>query len=472
MKIDLTDKLFIVLVAVLVVSFCFAWPEGWLISDEYTYVNQAIAYLDGVKWLGYTDPITQEYITYKNSTYTLGNASWILVWMSFLGVRGAYFGSLVAMIGGLGLIYLTIRQLGYCRGAIVLGIFYPATVVYLNTQMSGVPSFLMSSLFLYLLMKLDESRSKWFVLTMIAAFSFWFRETNMLLLGGICLIHFLENRKWLFSYALGGIVGVLPRLVSAYYCYDDPFYYVQGGGFSLSHGIDNLALYFVLGMIMMPLSWFVLGMYKGRYRWPIVVSTLAFLILYLVYEYNATGYSGYTTGTIVMSRFLLPVLPFYIWAVAYLLRDVRLTKAISMFLFVSAMIVGLGLQWIMNKEQNLHAQVSMELYGKTEDKMVMLDLSGLTNVIRYVNPMRGKLGKESDISNIADDAYMRRAFELSPRIVTIQSINTANQQKAEKTDVISSYFNENLANFAILSRDTLPVKGSMSIVVIEIEETK
>ena len=104
--------------------------------------------------------------------------------------------------------------------------------------------------------------------------------------------------------------------------------------------------------------------------------------------------------------------------------------------------------------------------------MVMLDLSGLTNVIRYVNPMRGKLGKESDISNIADDAYMRRAFELSPRIVTIQSINTANQQKAEKTDVISSYFNENLANFAILSRDTLPVKGSMSIVVIEIEETK
>jgi len=472
MKLDLVDKLFFLLLGVIVITFAFTWPDGWLISDEYTYVNQAKAYIEGVKWLGYTDPVTQEYLTYKNSTYTLGNASWIWIWMSIFGAKGAYLGSLMAIVGGLWLTYAATKKADYNKSAVVLAILYPATMVYLNTQMSGVPSFLISSLFLYLLVSREESRTKWFVLTAIAAFSFWFRETNMLLLGGICLIHFLVERKWLLSYALGGIVGVLPRLISSYYCYDDPFYYVQGGGFSLSFGRQNLALYFVLGMVMMPLGWVVFGLYKGRYRWPIMISSLVFLFLYLVYEYNATGYSGYKTGTIVMSRFLLPVLPFYVLAAAYLLRNRRLSSLAISLLFAVAIVVSIGLQWVVDKEQQLHTTISTELYEKVNDRMVMLDLSGLTNVIRYINPMRGNLMMESDISNIADDQYMQKAFGLSPRILTIQSVNTANTEKQEKTDVISAYFSQHLHKYTVVSRDTIPVKGAMSIVMIEVEEAE
>jgi hypothetical protein len=465
----MNDILFYGLLLVTGIVYLFTFPQGGLISDEYTYINSALAIQNGIPYLGYVDPFTNEYFEYKNSHYTMGNAFWIALWTKCFGIKWAFLGSLFLLLGSMTLLYKSLRREGLFIPCIGLALLYPATLIFAHSFMSGMPSLGLVCLFIYLLFGREESAKKWFFLTFIAAFSFWFRETNVLLLGGICLVHFIQDRRWFVYYALGGIIGFLPRLISAWWAYDDPFYYILGAGFSFQNVLDNFVIYALLTVVLMPLGVVFLMLYKGRYRYPILLSILAFLLLYLLYGYNAIAYSGPLTGTIVMSRFLLPILPFYVISIGWFFRDVALPVWLIYSFYGVVFAVSIGVQIYMHREASLHASVANKIYENYDGGLVMFDHSGWTNVIRYVNPFYGSFKMQTDISRLADRNYMTTVFDSVESVTTLHTLNTTNAEKQSNTDKITDYLDIGLRRYSVIESDSILIKNDLQMVRLKLK---
>jgi len=186
----LDNLLFYGLLLLFAVVYLFTFPQGWLISDEYTYVNQAIAITHGETSLTFYDAITEEHVPYNFTPYSLGNSFWIALWAKLFGVKNIYLGSFFALFTGAFLLFRTVKLERSLITALGLLFVYPSLEFFSSSTMSAIPSFLLVCAFIYFLFSRKESSTKWLWLTALASFSFWVRETNIVLLGGICLIHF------------------------------------------------------------------------------------------------------------------------------------------------------------------------------------------------------------------------------------------------------------------------------------------
>ncbi len=443
---------------------------GWLISDEYTYVNQAIAISQGETYLSFVDSITNEQVSYSFTRYSLGNSFWIAIWIKLFSLKHIYIGSLFAILGGSWFLYRAIKSNIYFIPALGLIFLYPSLEFFANSTMSTVPSFLLSGIFIYGLFTHKESRWKWFWLCLIASFSFWVRETNVVLLGGICFIHFLQDRRWFGFYFMGTAIGIIPRLLSSHFFYGDPFYYVLAESFSVSNIGGNITIYALLTLICMPLSLVFLGAYKGRYRWPIVVSTFVFTFLYLTYSFNASIYSGFEKGIILMGRFLIPLLPFFVLSVAWFFRNARISKYLILGFFLFVIMIMFGMKYKVFQEANLHKEISIYIYETHEDDHIFFDLSLKTNVVRYLNPMHGQFYKQSDMTLLLDAEYMANALNQKNDVYIVQTINTANNVKSGLTKSIQSIINKAEEEYNLKIVNELQIKPGLILQIIQIRK--
>ena len=442
---------------------------GWLISDEYTYVNQAIAISHGDTGLFFVDAVTNKDIAYNFTRYSLGNSFWIAFWIKLFGVKCIYLGSLFAILMGSWLLYKGLKHVGYFLPALGLIFLYPSLVFFSCSTMSAIPSFLVSGLFIYGLFTKSESGWKWFWLSVLASFSFWVRETNIVLLGGICFIHFLQDRRWFGFYFMGAILGFSPRLVSSYYFYDDPFYYLLAESFSLTNIGGNINTYALLSLLCMPFGLVFLGMYKGKYRWPIVTSSITFLSLYLTYSFNASVYSGFQKGIILMGRFLIPLLPFFVLSVAWYFRNKRTNRYLVGLFFLFVAVAMVGMKYKVYQEAKLHKEISNYVYENHEDDHVFFDLSRKTNVVRYLNPLHGQFTNQSDMELLLDEAYMTEAFNQKNDLYIIQTINTANVAKSGLTQSIQSIVDQASKKYDLEMVKELKIKSGLKLQILKIK---
>lgn len=464
----LDNVLFWALLAVFAAAYLLTFPSGWLISDEYTYTNQAMAICGGEKVPGYVDAITGDFVNYASSGYSFGNAFWISIWMTIFGVSYSYVGSLMAVLIGMVLLYRVLRMEGYLTLAICLAFVYPAVVFFSHTQMSGVPSFLLVCWFLYGLFGYEDSGRKWLLLCALASFSFWVRETNIVLLGGICLVHFMVDRRWFRYYAVGAFIGMIPRLLSHWYYYDDPFYYVLGEAFRIEHLVQNIGVYTVMGLIMMPLGWLALSLYAGRYRWPIVVSSWIFVLVYLFYGYNAIEYSGLKTGVMVMSRFYLPLVPIYVIVVGSILMKWKLPRFVEIGAYAGTAVVIVGLHYLTHRESAVHAQASSEIYERYGDSFAFYDMSKKTNIIRYLNPYHGHFAGHADLSKFQEEEYMTKVMSAYGEAYLILSENKVNQAKRDKTSELEGKLDLPADKYISTEEDHIYVKPGLTIRISKI----
>ena len=443
---------------------------GWLISDEYTYVNQAIAISQGNTILTFSDAVSNEIIPYKFTQYSLGNSFWIAIWVKMFGVKYIYLGSMFSILMGSWLLYKGLKHVGYFISALGLIFLYPSLLFFGSSTMSAIPSFLLSSLFICVLFTQSESGWKWFWLCVLASFSFWIRETNIVLLGGICFIHFIQDRRWFGFYLMGAIIGFLPRMISSNYFYDDPFYYLLAESFSLTNIAGNITIYALLSLICMPLGLLFLGAYKGRYRWPIVISTIIFLGLYLTYSFNASIYSGFSKGIILMGRFLIPILPFFVLSVAWYFRNSRINKTLISLFFTFVMIAMFGMKYKVHQEGIVHKEISNYIFDNYNNNHVFFDLSRKTNVLRYLNPMQGDFANQSDMTKLLDSGYMFKALDQPNDVFIIQTINTENAAKSELTGSIQSIIDEASTLYTIELEKELKIKTGLKLQIFKIRK--
>ena len=455
-----------------VISFfivgCFTLHHSWLISDVNSYYNQALAILSGSNNIYLTDPVSSESVSLLDAPYPLGNASWLALCQLLLGKEFIFLGSLFCSIFG---IYFTKRTLDYAKLpslAIYLLFFTVPLQFYTNTLMSGMPSFLLASIFLCLLLKMEDGWLKWFVLCALAVFSAWFRETNVLLLGGICLIHFMQERKYFLAYVLGSFLGFLPRLVSHQLMFDDPLHFMFSESFTAAAFMSQLDLYLFIELILFPLGLLVAIVYSGSYKLPMKLSVLGFCLFYTAYAYDATLYSGFVRGSLVNSRFLLPLAPFFVYMLASWLTKFRLPIWLFPLGSLAAILFTVMCQITVYNEHNKHHEVSQYLQEKYSEEVVLYDMTGLTNITRYINTLATNMPYRVDVIKVTDSNYMTELFTKYDKAVIFMTENVANTEKMSKTQVIASYMNEAAASYKLTKIEEIPVENGLSVVVFEL----
>lgn len=477
-QLSLDTKLVLFAAGTFLLTYIFTFPTGWLISDEYSYLNQGLAIANGEVNLSFLDIISGELISYKRTSYPLGNAFWIALWIKVCGLKYAYLGSLASVLLSVFLIYKALIKESLFRLSILLFFVYPSLAFFSKSFMSSMPSLFATASFLFILFNKKESGMKWLWLTCIAALSFWIRETNIILLGSICLIHFIQDRRWFLHYVCGSIIGFLPRIISSYYFYDDPFHYVLAESFSFANILNNAGVYGIILLLFMPLGLAFILKYRGRYFLPLTLSTILFVLMYFLYSFNATHYSGFGKGVILMGRFMIPILPIFVISVGWYFRKMegqnsvheKIPKAFRIVIVSIIAIIIIGMQVMVFKEASLHKKVSNHIYSKYADKMIMYDLSRTTNIIRYINPFHGNLPYISDISNLEDDYYMKELFTKFDDAYLIQTLNSANSDKKEYTSKIDALIKNAALRYHTEEMEKIKIKPGLFLQVVKIRE--
>ena len=432
---------------------------------------------NGENALSFLDAITGEKILYGGTNYPLGNAFWIAFWIKLCSLNYAYLGSLFSVLISAFLTYKILVKESYYKLSIGLLFIYPSLAFFSNSFMSCMPSLLAASSFFYVLFLVNESGKKWFILSFIAAISFWIRETNIVLLGSICLMHFLQDQRWFLYYVGGTITGFLPRIISSYYLYNDPFYYVFGEDFSIYNFISNLGVYGILLLCFMPLGLFFIKSYRGRYFLALQISTLLFILMYLFYSFNSTVYSGFNKGIILMGRFMIPLLPVFIISVGWYFQEADRNKKYDfvdskIFKYSIATLISLLIiimQIFVHNEAKIHKEISNHIYSNYSNKMVLYDLSRRTNVIWYINPFHGNMSFASDISNLKDDVFMNKLFSRFDEAYLVQTLNSANTDKKTYTSIIDNMIKEAGNTYTVIEVERIKIKPSLYLQVLEIK---
>lgn len=467
---NLDTKLVFSAIGVFFLAYIFTFPTGWLISDVYSYMNQGIAISNGEKILTYNDPLSNQSISYNGTSYPLGNAFWIAFWIKLCSLKYVYIGSLFSIVVSTFLIYKILEKNKYSKLALLLVFVYPSLGFFSNSLMSSVPSLLLVSSFLYGLFFFEESGKKWFCLSFIAALSFWVRETNLVLLGSICLIHFFQTRKYFFHYSVGSIIGFLPRVISSDYYYGDPFHFVLAESFSFSNFINNIGVYAILLLCFMPLGLLFIVKYKGRYTFPMIISSSLFILMYSFYSFNATAYSGFYKGIILMGRFMIPILPIYIISVGWYYKNKSFSSSLKILATIITYTLIIGMQIMVYKEAKVHKDISDHIYATYSDKMVMYDLSRTTNIVRYINPFHGNLYYISDISSLANDDYINNLFKKYESIYLIQTLNLEHEDKVRYTSKIDNLIKSAIQKYVVTEVENIKIKQSLHLQVIKINK--
>lgn len=469
-RLSIDTKLVLIVGVTFLIAYIFTFPMGWLVSDVYSYLNQGIAISNGERILTYSDAISGDLMAYKGTKYPLANAFWIGFWSKLCGLKYVYLGSLFGVLLSVFLIYKILAKESYFRLAILLVFVYPSLAFFSNSLMSCIPSFLLVSAFLYYLFRREETGKKWLILSFLAALSFWIRETNLVLLGSICLIHFIQDRRWFAYYAGGATLGFLPRIISSSYYYGDPIYYVLAESFSIQNFINNVGVYAILLLCFMPFGLFFIGKFQGKYFVPLIISSTLFILMYAFYSFNATVYSGFEKGIILMGRFMVPILPIFVLAVGWHFRKKSLHKSLKIIAAVLVCIAVIGMQLFVYKEAKLHKNISNHIYSKYADKMVLYDLSRTTNIIRYINPFHGDLSYFSDISNLENEEFMNKLFDEYNEAYLIQTINSVHADKVKYTSKIDGLIKTANRKYNVTEVENIKIKPLLYLQVVRIGE--
>jgi len=171
-----------------------------------------------------------------------------------------------------------------------------------------------------------------------------------------------------------------------------------------------------------------------------------------------------------MGRFLMPLLPFYVLAVAWYLRNLKLNKVVISLCFLFFAIAMIGMKYKVHQEGKIHNDISESIYSKYGDDHVFYDLSRRTNVVRYLNPMHGSFDNQADMTLMTDEEYTRKVLQKYGEGYIIQTLNTANQAKSDLTSSISNIVNSAKNKYNTTEVERIKIKPGLQLQVLKIEK--
>lgn len=298
-------------------AFILFYPRTLTVDDERAYVSQARSYLQGSTTISQIDPFTGEVTQIFPSKYPVGTAMLMAPFVWAGGWNAAFIVSWLSLIFLVLLTALWLAQEGRppLFALVILG--FPAALVMGRVAMSDVPSGAVVVLGLWLFWRgLDRHWAYWIASGFVAGVSTLLREPNVIpfvvfFVGAV----FRGERKYL-ALLTGGIGGLAVRAVSSYIAFEDALFYIRPAyGFGIDGVVQNVQLYLIGMLVLVPGGLLAVVGYRGRRRPEVILTVLLFFWFYCFYRYGAVE-SGTVKRFVLSLRFFVPLLPLLAFAMA------------------------------------------------------------------------------------------------------------------------------------------------------------
>jgi hypothetical protein len=341
---------FLLMAVALVFAVCFLYnfPDWVYIADEVSYINRAISLSNADITEHWTDVSSREVIPHILADYPLGTSFFLWPFYKIMGYSGLHLANLFYILASFFFMIGVIKHVDKFRILVASFIFICLPIFFFSrTIMSELPSLLIVTAALYFYVKEPRNSVHMFVFGFLAALSLWFREANgfIFLLPALDLV--TKHKERIPMLLLGFVSGIAPRLLSAHFVYGDIFHLKDPGySFALSHVAENLPLYAIIVMFLIPMMLYPILHFKTYHQKLLNGSIWLYLMVHLLYGYNGIEASG-IKAVLLSARFLIPIIPLVIVSFtllknAWINRYLRLIPWIAI-LFISFFHVALSM---------------------------------------------------------------------------------------------------------------------------------
>lgn len=420
------------------ISYIHYYPELWMITDAHSYSTQALAFANGKPFLSQYNFLLELNQRIDHPPYNLGTAAYYAFWIKLFSARGIFVGSLAAVVLSSMLLRAALVRLKYNQVAVVLLLCSPV-LFFGRSVMSGIPSMLVMSFIVYFFGLRPKSLNAFFI-SFFCFLSVWFRETNIILAGAILFYYFWKNESFWKAMITGAIIALVIKSLSTYWVYGVFWFQSASAGFSLENVSVHLPLYLFMSLILIPGGYYYLLSYRGKADKTIAISSSIFIAIYILYSYSAIDFSGWLKGSLLTSRFLLPLLPFMVLALGEVLERKYILHNIIYYIVIPASIVVIPLsQKVFHDLYAPHENAATYIADRYADKQVLFDQSGYTNIIRYVNPLSGPWIKTADLKDLSNKSYCNKIKSSTASTYAIISESSTSEEKAMRAASTSKY---------------------------------
>lgn len=363
------------------------------------------------------------------------------------------------------LMYKSLIHLGYNGLGVLLFLMFLPLLFITRTIMSEMPSLLLVSISLFLLIKNENTQRHYWVIFLLGGISVLFRETNALIFGPILLYIFFQNstnKKVIHSVIF--LVGLSTRLIANYIVYQNAFHLKHGYPFSISYIPNNIILYSTILLVLIPGGLLLIARYSGKYDKLFLTIIGIFTATHLCYGYDATDYSGYKMGLILNGRFYIPLLPIFAICLGYFLTTLKpnFKVWITRLIYIGAVVIGVGSQYYLHHITSNHRQVA-DAISTYKDQVLIFDHTVHSNIVRYINPYLGNVNKSLDISRIADSNVIDQLFDKTDQAYIVTSERNETRDKKSRNNDINKYIDTTLYR---MNQDTILYTGDGGIITV------
>lgn len=294
-------------------------PRVLLIIDEFNYVVQALAFARGELTLPGADPLFPANPLRVASNYPPGTS---LLQAPLVAIGGWRWAAALSVVSLVIATLVTMRWLKDAELNPIFAILVPGffgALFFARLAMSDVPSAALVALSLWLLWRAEKGWLWSFGAGLAAGASLLLREPNAVLLVPFFVGAIARRKCVAWAVILGAGLGIALRLAISHELFGSALYVRPSGyGFSVQSALTNLPQYAIILLVMFPLGVALPFLYRGARRPEFVAAFALYVATFLFYEYDSTRENGFVKGLILVSRFLVPLLP----VLAFMAADV------------------------------------------------------------------------------------------------------------------------------------------------------
>lgn len=360
-------------------------PAHLMITDEISYYYQSLTWTTGSSSYIISDAITGKEINLIEGYYP-GGTTLLMAALHAIDINAMYLLGFLSLMISILFVSKVLRKLELSSLGFAAMLMFIPLIFISRTCMSEMPSLILVSLSLYLYYYRDKWNTAYLGIALIAGISLAFRETNLLLIAPLALV---SSRNIILS-AIAFVLGLSLRFSTYYWFTGDPFFVKAGSGFGLHYILSNIPIYAIVLLVLLPLSPVWIRYVHNREKKLFIFILTSFLLLHLIYGYQAYKYSGYVGGMILNGRFWIPALPFFVIALAYWIKAhdwIRSKFYIYPLLAITIVVNLLGHHYA-HKQMNEHVQISQWIDEHLDsNKIVIADMEATTAMKRYIYPL-------------------------------------------------------------------------------------
>ncbi len=458
-------------IAAFTIAYLYFYPNMILIVDEQSYFNRAMQFINP-DFFTIKDYITHEISEIATTNYLLGTAFWLSILIRIGGVSAMYISGLLSVTISVYLSYLSLKKLGYHPLAALFFFITPSILFFSRTIMSGLPSLMVSAIFFYLYFAKPRSIKNSFLLAFTGALSLVFRETNGIVFFPFLLFVLYYNHKHFLPLLLGGLTGLLPRFVITYLVYGSAMILSPGESFQFANIISNFTAYTIIGLVIFPGLYYFIASYRGQDSLVVKLTVILFVLVYLLYGYNAVPYSGYVKGSLVLSRFLFPLMPLMVISLGYFMSKYSIfkNKIIQSIGTIAILVLIIFSQYYFQNLNNRHHKISETIYNTYQDDVIIYDQSGMSSIYRYINPYFGKLKYASDLMKIKTKDQLSKSLRNEKKnTFFIISERYDSPEKLERNKLIMDKINNLVDKNTLKEMPSLDSKDGTIVRILKIK---